>query len=174
MDRDEEFVAFASRASAGLVRLGYLLTGDYDLAKDVTQETLARMYVAWPKIRDQGRVHAYARTTMTRQVHDWRRRHRMGFELPTAELDNHNSSADPAIDLANSMALLAAVRSLEPRERTVIVLRYYEDLSEIQTAETMRCSVSAVKSLTHRAMTKLRRYQLDSEDTVATKGKGQS
>jgi RNA polymerase sigma factor (sigma-70 family) len=111
-----------------MLRLAFLLCGDADLAKDLVQETFTKMYVAWPRIRDKERLRAYARVTMARELHTWRRRRRVGFEIPVDVVPDH-AGCDEATSLEDSGALIAALLSLTPRERLAIVLRYYEQLS---------------------------------------------
>lgn len=128
MDRDADFTAFAGACEGQMLRLAFLLCGDADLAKDLVQETFTKMYVAWPRIRDKERLRAYARVTMARELHTWRRRRRVGSEIPVDVVPDH-AGCDEATSLEDSGALIAALLSLTPRERLAIVLRYYEQLS---------------------------------------------
>ena len=170
VERDEGFLAYAASASGRLRRLGYLLTGDADLAEDVTQETLIKIYMAWPRIKDKGRLNAYARTTMIREVHDWRRRRRLGSEIPVEEWKLDRAAQPATVEFEASSALLDAIRSLTPQQRITIVLRFYEDLTEREAAEAMGCSISSVKSATHRGMDALRRHYLAAEGQLRQEG----
>lgn len=172
MERDQEFIAYAAGASGRLRRLAHLLTGDAGLAEDVTQETLIKIYLAWPRIQDKGRLHAYARTTMIREVHDWRRRRRLGSEIPMEAWHLDRGAVPTAVEFEASDALLDAIRSLAAQQRTAIVLRYYEDLSEQETADAMGCTVGSVKSATHRGMQNLRRLYVAAETRLRQEGVG--
>lgn len=155
MERDEQFTRFAVEAYPRLVRLAYVMSGDSDRAKDLTQETLTRVYVAWPRIHNLNQPFGYARATMINLNRDWGRRRSTRSEISVADIPEQH--APPAgVEITNTQALRDTVRALDSRERTAIVLRYYEDLTEQESAELMGCSVAAIKSLTHRAMTKLR------------------
>lgn len=145
----EEFMA--ARWSA-LFRTAYLLTGDRHDAEDLLQTALARTCVRWSSIRDKGAADAYVRTAMARQAqHGWRRR---GRELVTDELPD--GGHDHLALRADHLALWAEVRRLPPRMRAVIVLRFFEDLSVVETARELGCSDGAVKSQTHHALKRLR------------------
>ncbi|MDF2091094.1 SigE family RNA polymerase sigma factor [Knoellia sp. 3-2P3] len=152
---DEGFTDFSRSAGTGLLRRALLLTGDQELAKDLVQETLAKLYVAWPRLTDDGAaVYAYARTTMTRTLISWRRRRRYAAEVLLESLPEPASVTDASFE--DRDLLLRAMRGLAPRERSAVVLRYFEDLTEAQTAEVMGCSVGAVKGYTSRGLAKLR------------------
>jgi RNA polymerase sigma-70 factor (sigma-E family) len=166
-DTDAEFTAFAAARGPALLRTAYLLTGDHQAAEDLVQTALAKTYVAWSRIRDREAVEAYVRRTMvTTQTSWWRRRWR--GETPTAELPD--AVPAPGADAAGGdMAGVHAERDriwrhlgrLSERQRTVVVLRFYEDLGEAEIAALLGCSPGAVKSHTHRALTRLRQLLAD-------------
>ena len=140
--------------SPSLFRTAYLMVGDHQLAQDLLQESLVKTYVAWPKLRDVTKAEAYARRTIVTTAISWRRR-RSFHERPVDVLPDVGV-ADRVDDLATRDALWTQLRLLPPRQRAVIVLRYYLDLSEAQAAEAMGCSVGAVKSQTSAALARLR------------------
>jgi len=150
----DEFCDFVASRSAALVRLAYLLLGDHELAQDLVQESLARVYVAWPRLRDVANAEAYTRRVITRTAISWRRRR--SFHERPVELLREAPSADPSDDLVVHEVLWAHLLALPPRQRAAIVLRHYADLSEAQTAEAMGCSVGAVKSSTSTGLKHLR------------------
>ena len=132
--------------------LGVAVTGDGHLAKDLVQTALAKSYAAWTRIGDAGGFEAYVRRTMyTTYVSWWRRR--WNGERPTERLPE---TADLGADLALRRDLLAALADLPRGQRAVVVLRWFEDLSERETAAVLGCSVGTVKSQASRAMTALR------------------
>lgn len=150
----EEFCDFVASRSAALFRLAYLLLGDHQLAQDLVQESLARVYVAWPRLRDPANAEAYTRRVITTTAISWRRRR--GFHERPVEVLAVPASPDPVADLVVHDALWAHLLQLPPRQRAAIVLRHYADLSEAQTAEAMGCSIGAVKSSTATGLKRLR------------------
>jgi RNA polymerase sigma-70 factor (sigma-E family) len=151
---DEEFSEFVQVAWPGLVRTAYLMLGDRGLAEDLAQTALAKTYAAWPKVRDVRAAPGYARTTLVNTAASWFRRRSWRNELPTGSLPDRG----PVDDLDPSLrpAVLEALGQLPPRQRAVIVLRFYEDLSVAETARTLGCGEGTVKSQTSHAMAKLR------------------
>jgi RNA polymerase sigma-70 factor (sigma-E family) len=146
----EDFEAFVAARYDALLRTAYLLTGDHYDAEDLLQQTLVKAVGAWGRI--MGDPEPYVRTILVRQnVSRWRgRRWR---ELQTAEPPEVGVLDEGADD---RIALLRALGSLAPRQRAVIVLRYYEDLTEVQTAEALGIAVGTVKSQTRDALGRLR------------------
>ena len=148
------FTEFMAVRSASLFRTAYLLVGDHQLAQDLLQESLIKTYVAWPRLRDVRNAEAYARRTLVTTAISWRRR-RSFHERPTDVVPDA-STPDPVDDVTTHASVVAQLRALPPRQRAAIVLRYYEDLSEAQTAEVMGCSVGAVKSQVSTGLRRLR------------------
>jgi RNA polymerase sigma-70 factor (sigma-E family) len=150
----EAFSDFASARSGSLFRLAYLLMGDYQLAQDLVQESLTKTYVAWHRLREVQNADAYTRRVIVTTSISWRRR-RSFRERPTETVPDRGVP-DAASFLPEQTDLWVAVRGLPPRQRTAVVLRYCEDLSEAQTAELMGCSVGSVKKQVSVALGKLR------------------
>lgn len=153
-DREQEFTAFVDEHSGALIRSAYLLTGDIEQAKDLLQETLVRVFLAWSRIRDKRAVSAYARTTMARQFISSRRLFKNSREtavdaVPDPPIDRNSSTED-------NDALFHALKVLTPQERSAVVLRHYVDMTGRQVAEAMGCSEGAVKAYTSRGLSKLR------------------
>jgi RNA polymerase sigma-70 factor (sigma-E family) len=150
---DEEFVEFARSSSGRLTHAAYLLTGDRHLAEDAAQTALVRTYAAWSRVRRQD-AYAYARTVLVNHVTDgWRRPLR---ERPSAEVPDRPAPGDVADEVAGRRWLVEALSALTPRERAIVVLRYFFDLPESAVASELDVSVGTVKSTTFRALAKLR------------------
>jgi RNA polymerase sigma-70 factor (sigma-E family) len=171
--RDAEFSAYVGARRAALLRTAYLMTGDLATADDVVQTTLAKLYLAWHRVSAQDAVHAYTRRILTNEVTShWRRAWRRR-ELPVDQLPE--SPVEAAYDDGTSAALWELVGELAPRARAVVVLRYYEQLSEAEVAEVMGISIGTVKSQCSRALATLRARvpaTLERTDPPAEPGEG--
>ncbi len=152
------FDDFVHARSAALHRAAYLMVGDQSLAQDLVQEALVKTYAAWPRIRDHSRAEAYCRKAITTTAISWFRRRRWTHERTVEAMPEPPPSerADPASSVAQSQWLWEALQSLPARQRISIVLRYYEDLTEAQTAEAMGCAVGTVKSQVSAGIARLR------------------
>lgn len=152
-DQDEEFTLFVQDSSARLLRYAFLISGSHDDAQELVQQTFVKVYSNWELIRDQAAAEAYARKIITREhISLWRR---WGSrERPTMEFDEQ-SVENPDIELRE--AVWKALQQLGSRQRTAVVLRFYEDLTEADIAEAMGCSVGTVKSQLSRALANLRK-----------------
>ncbi|OAR26356.1 RNA polymerase subunit sigma-24 [Streptomyces sp. ERV7] len=152
--RTDEFLEFASGRTNHLFRAACLLTsGDTHLAEDLVQETLGRLFAVWGRMSRIDNPAGYAQTILVRTFLTHRRR-RSADERPLGELPDRpvTTDGDPALRLA----LLAALARLPPKDRAVVVLRYWEDRSVEETAEAMRVSSAAVRTRSVRALAKLR------------------
>lgn len=149
---EEEFREFAHASWGSLYRTAYLLIGDAGLAEDLVQTALAKTYASWHRVRDVNAAIGYARTTLTREASGWFRRRGWRRERQVAEPPETSYDADPA----ERATLMAALATLPPRQRAVVVLRYYEDLSVAACAEALGCSEGTVKSQTFDALAALR------------------
>lgn len=150
----EEYVA----ASSGrLFTLALLLTGHRRAeAEDLLQDSLERAYRRWDQIIRKGSPDAYVRQVMVNAAVDRWRRERRRSEEPLMVDTADWAATDQVGDVADRDLLLRALAGLAPRQRAVLVLRYFEDLSEIQTAAVLGCSIGAVKSQASRALSRLR------------------
>ncbi|TDC36772.1 SigE family RNA polymerase sigma factor [Micromonospora sp. 15K316] len=149
---DAEFVEFARAASGRLVHAAFLMTGDRHEAEDAAQTALARTYASWSRIHGDD-AYRYARSVLVNHLVDrWRRPIR---EYPTEELPEQRDD-DVADAVATRRWLFAILGTLSPRERAIVVLRYYFDLPEAQVADELGVSVGTVKSTSSRALEKLR------------------
>ncbi len=148
------FSEFVVARSAGLLRTASLLAGDPYGGEDLLQTALLKTYLAWPRIRDRAAVESYVRRTMVTTVTSWRRRRWRG-EI-SAERLPEPANDDSGLSLAERLDLWTALRTLTPRQRAVIVLRFYEDLPEAEIARVLGCSPGTVKSQCSKGLAKLR------------------
>ena len=150
------FEEFVVARGAALLRTAFLLTADRHLAEDVVQEALSRVVARWSRIAGAGDPEPYVRRAIYTVVVD-RSRRRSAAERPADGADQSEIAAPDQTDRVAAQATLgAALSRLTVRQRQVLVLRYYEDLSEAQTAEVMGCSRGTVKSQTAHALARLR------------------
>lgn len=163
MDRYEGFREFLYARQQSLMRTAYLLTGDAHLAEDLLQTVLTKVAFRWPKLAESGNVEAYTRKALVNQHLSWRRRKLV--ETPSATLPERGRSHDEAT--IRRLALRQALGKLTPRQRTVLVLRFFEDRTEHETAQLMGCSLGTVKSQTHHALSRLRTLAPELADLLA-------
>jgi RNA polymerase sigma-70 factor (sigma-E family) len=135
-------------------RLAYLLTGDAHLAEDLTQEAFVRAFGRFRDLRQPEAFEWYLRRTVVNltRSHFRRRRTERDYLARQPRREEHALLADPS----ERDAMWHALQQLAPKQRAAIVLRYYEDLSDAQVADAMRCPVGTVKSLIHRGLERLR------------------
>jgi RNA polymerase sigma-70 factor (sigma-E family) len=159
----DDFHAYVYARYRALMRTAFLLTGDHHAAEDLVQTALAKAYLAWSRIERHEAVDSYVRKTMVNEHTSWwrrawRRREVSRDQVPDQPLDDLSERDHDLWDL---------VERLPTKQRVAVVLRYYEDLTEAETAEALGVSVSAVKSRTSRAIASLRSVLSDSvERTV--------
>ena len=155
-----DFETFASARWPRLVRTAYLLTGDHHEAEDLVQATLAKVFTGWSRIRRLDEPDAYVhRALINNNLSRYRRRRVMQFLTPVLPDRASPESAYGGISgIEAKSELIRALTQLPPRQRAVVVLRYWDDLSEQQTAEALGCSVGNVKSQASRGLSKLRAH----------------
>src|SRR5439155_1596177 len=149
------------RHLASARRLAYLVTGDRGLAEDLVQDAFLRMFGRFQDLRDPGAFEAYLRRTVVNLSRKHFRRRRVERAYVERQAGSLGVEASDR-DVAGEQALRRALLALPLRQRTAIVLRFYEDLSERQTADLLRCRPGTVKSLVSRGMEALR-SSIDSE-----------
>ncbi|MBA2559431.1 MAG: SigE family RNA polymerase sigma factor [Propionibacteriales bacterium] len=160
------FSEFVEARSSSLFRTAYLMVGDHQLAQDLLQEALVKTLIAWPRLRDRANVEAYTRRIVVTTSISWRRR-RSFHERPTGTLPE-TVDPDPVNAVVTHDVVIAALLTVPPRQRAAIVLRYYQDLTEAQTADVMGCSVGAVKSQVAAGLKRLREVLGHSFDETVT------
>ena len=152
--KDADFSAYMSARQPALYRTAYLLAGDHAGAEDLLQNAFAKLYLSWDRIRDHGALDGWVRRVMVNEHNSlwrraWKRREHSTDTIP-------ETGAHDAYDDGVGGALWSFVQTLPPKQRSVVVLRYYEQLSEAETADILGISVGTVKSQTSRALAGLR------------------
>lgn len=169
-DAKERFVTFFGQASPRLLTTAWLLTADPHRAEELVQETMTRVYSRWRKIR-AGEELAYARRTMANLHTDtWRKRRRevLRSQAPEgAPVDEHDQRRQQRSDVASShhIDLVRALQEIPARERQVVVLRYYADMSEQAVADALDVSLGTIKSSASRGLAKLREVMTEGEES---------
>jgi RNA polymerase sigma-70 factor (sigma-E family) len=152
--RDEDFTAFVAATAHRLRRTAYLLCGDWHLAQDLTQTTLARMYASWGRVRRSDNLNAYSRRVLINTIFDQRKRRSSG-EVVVAELpESVERAPDATAEL--HVTLMRALATLPIRDQAIVVLRYWKDHSVETVADILDVSESVVKTQSARALTRLR------------------
>lgn len=158
-DDEAAFTQFAAARSQALARTAYLLTGDRQLAEDLVQHTLLQTARHWHRI--DGQPEAYARRVLYHaNISRWRRK-----RVPEVSLGAYDAPA-PAADPDLRLTFEQALARLTVRQRTLLVLRYFEDLTEVQTAQALGISPGTVKSSTRQALSRLRTLAPELADLV--------
>jgi RNA polymerase sigma-70 factor (sigma-E family) len=152
----QQFEEFMTSRWASLVRLAFGLTGDRWLAEDLAQTALASAYASWWRVRRADDPDAYVRRILINASKSRWRRSRVAEQAAAPQAEVPDPAADPATAIGERSALLTALGALPPRQRAVVVLRYWEDLSDAQAAALLGCAASTVRSQAARALAKLR------------------
>lgn len=160
---DEEYREYVQSALPMLRRLAYVLCQDPHRADDLVQNTLVKLYLRWERARGASSLEAYARTVLFRvflseRRTSWAKRMVLVEEVP-------ESSIPTGLDAASALALRAALATLPPKQRAVLVLRFFADLTVEETADTLGCPNGTVKSHTSRGLAALRRALPDDVST---------
>jgi RNA polymerase sigma-70 factor (sigma-E family) len=156
--RDADFAAYLAARQPSLLRTAYLLTGNRHDAEDLVQTAFAKLYLSWDKVRDTGSMDGYVRRILVNEHNSlwrraWKRREHTTDDAVLHALDRpHHDRPDDGV----GTALWEVVQTLPRKARAVVVLRYYEELSEAETAAVLGISVGTVKSQTSRALAALR------------------
>lgn len=161
-EADRRFQEFVAGRSVGLRRLAYLLCSDWHLAEDLVQSALTRAYASWRRVERSDDVDAYVRKILVNQATDgWRNRRRLGEWLGAAS--DRPSASDAMADVDQRDELLGFLDRLPVKQRAVLVLRFFEDLSAEATADLLGISTGTVKSHTSRGLNRLREFTQDVE-----------
>lgn len=154
-----DFTEFVTQRSHHLYRSAYLLTTSPHAAEDLVQSALAKVYVAWPRVRSADDPVAYVQGVLVKTFLS-QRRLRRNSEIPTSSAPDVAAARHDPLD---RLVLMAALRTLAPLDRAVVVLRFWEDRSVAQTAHALDLSEAAVKNRTLRALRALRAHLADLE-----------
>ena len=151
---EASFTAWATARQHALMRTAYLLTGDWQRAEDLLQDALTKVALRWGRL-ENGQPEAYARTILTRDNISWWRRR--GREV-IVEVPPEPQAKNDTIASERRMLVTEALKHLTDKQRAILVLRFYEDQSVPQTAQTLGISEGTVKSQTHAALARLRSH----------------
>ena len=157
---EDDFGSFVAATAARLHRTAVLLCHDHHLAEDLTQTTYAKLFASWHRVKASSNPVAYARTTLLRTYFSQQRR-RSSTERPSDALPE---LPVPEPDHPRRLDLMRALAELSPRDRAVLVLRYWEDLSVAETARVLGLKEPACRTRAARALTRLRHHFPDLED----------
>lgn len=157
MDPRPSFAEFVTARSTALYRTALLLTGHSASAEDLLQDALERAYRRWDRIEVLEAPEAYVRRILVNLATDrWRRRR--FTEQPLESWHEPATNQDAADQVAVRDSLTGALRRLTPRQRAVLVLRYWDGLTELETAVVMNCAVGTVKATAHQALARMRAH----------------
>jgi RNA polymerase sigma-70 factor (sigma-E family) len=157
-EADEGFDAFMTERWPHVLRSAYLLTGDRHDAEDLAQAAFVRVCAAWGRVRRADNPEAYLQRVLVNCNHERFRKRRVPEQPVAAVPEGRRVVRDHADVHGERSALMAALADLGPRQRAVIVLRFFEDLTEAQTAGVLGCSVGTVKSQSAKALQRLRAH----------------
>lgn len=163
--REEHFRNFFTAEGESLRRLAIFLTGDAEAGADIAQETLARVYRHWGRIKQED-PGPYARRTLVNLVRSAHRRRFLERRVRQSYPAPECSAASPSGHVDEFLRVSSALKSLSPIRRATIVLRFYEDMSEAEIARTLDRPVGTVKSDIHRALAKLRPLLEDTRERI--------
>ena len=164
-DLESSFTRWASDRQLALLRTAVLLTGDHHRAEDLVQDALTKVAQRWSRLRHEY-PEAYARQIIVRTNISWwrKQRHEIVAQVSDDAAAGEVFGLESAVD--RRMLLDHALARLTPRQRTTVVLRYYDDLSERDTADALGVSVGTVKSTTHDALQRMRQSSPELADLL--------
>jgi RNA polymerase sigma-70 factor (sigma-E family) len=165
-ERRADFDHFVAASTHALLRTAYLIVGDLGEAEDLVQETLFEVARRWPRVRRMEHPTAYARRILVnRAVGGAKRRARRRQELAGDVPPDRAMPVLAGAQVAEHAELIGALAALPPRQRAVIVLRYFLDLPEAEVAAALKCSLGTVKSTASRGLARLERALRTSNET---------
>jgi RNA polymerase sigma-70 factor (sigma-E family) len=160
----DTFAEFVNARSTALMRTAFMLTGDTHEAEDLVQSALLKAAQVWPRI--EASPEPYVRQIIYHEnISNWRRRRIREVTMATTP-----DATAVSVDADARLMVLAALRQLTRRQRAVLVLRYFEDLTEVQTARALGIRVGTVKSQTRQALDRLRKLAPELSDLRTTAG----
>jgi RNA polymerase sigma-70 factor (sigma-E family) len=159
----QAFEEYAAVRGPALVRFAFLLLHDQHLAQDLAQEGLARAHRNWSRVQSADNPDAFVRRIMLNQLLSWRRR-RSWTERPTDRPPD--APAEPTYESGDRDEMWVLLGQLPPRQRAVLVLRFYEDLTDDEIANILNCAPATVRSHASKALARLRCLVVAETDTV--------
>lgn len=163
----DRFDIYVKENYPSLLRAAVLLAGEPDQAEDLVQETLLKVWVRWSRISRTLNPAGYGYRTLV-NVHISSRRRKWWKEIPSAELRQKPQTHARLEEVPQRMEMLDALQALPPRQRAIIVLRYFLDMTETQVATSMGCTAGTVKSQSSKAMATLRTAYIAASSGGAT------
>jgi RNA polymerase sigma-70 factor (sigma-E family) len=160
-----EFDRFVAAGAETLLRTAYLIVWDLQEAEDVVQETLVKVAKRWPRVRGMNYPIAYARRILVNVALDGSARRTRHREELTGQPPEERAVGDRTSGIDDHDELARALATLPPRQRTVLVLRYFLDLPEAEVAEALQCSLGTVKSTASRGLARLEATLRPTTDT---------
>jgi len=152
-----DFDTFVRTRQRSLLRSAYMLTGDQYLAEDLVQSALARTHQSWDRLADPANAEAYTRKVMYHLQVSWWRRNRVAESMTdTSPEPRPTGGPGEATGLTNRMTIQSALLKLSAKQRAVLILRFFEDRTEVETADVLGIAVGTVKSQTAKALARLR------------------
>lgn len=156
---EAEYSEFARSVWPQLYRTAVMIVGDRQLAEDLVQSALVKTYIAWPRLRETDKAHAYTRRVMVNVARDWFRKHSWTHENTTDTATNDSApSGDHSPALVDRVALAEILQTLPLGQRSVVALRFLDDLSVQETADLLNVTTGTVKSQTSAALAALRSH----------------
>lgn len=156
---EAEFSEFARAVWPQLYRTAVMIVADRQLAEDLVQSALVKTYLAWPRLREPDKAHAYTRRVMVNVSRDWFRKHAWTHENASdLATDSGTPDDDHATALVDRLSLAALLHSLPLGQRSVVALRFLDDLSVQETADLLNVTTGTVKSQTSAALAALRSH----------------
>jgi RNA polymerase sigma-70 factor (sigma-E family) len=164
--RRADFDSFVAQSTDALLRTAYLIVGDLPEAEDLVQDTLLKVAGRWSRVRRMEHPVAYARRILVNlALGGAARRGRRRRELTGEALPDHGNEPGESDAIDTQDQLMRALAALPPRQRTVLVLRYFLDLPEAEVAAAMKCSLGTVKSTASRGLARLEQTLRTTNDT---------
>lgn len=156
---EAEYIEFARSVWPQLYRTAVVIVGDRQLAEDLVQSALVKTYLAWPRLRETDKARAYTRRVMVNVARDWFRRHSWTHESTTDMTADHGAtSGDHSAALVDRVTMTDVLQSLPLGQRSVVALRFLDDLSVQETADLLNVTAGTVKSQTAAALAALRSH----------------
>jgi RNA polymerase sigma-70 factor (sigma-E family) len=171
MDRDTGFAEYFAARSDAMRRTAFLLCGDWHRAEDLTQTAFTKLYLAWYRVARHEVLDGYMRQILIRAFLDERR---LGWwrkvRLTDTPIEPVSHPPGQDADVSDRLTVLGALAAVPPRQRAVLILRYWEDLSITETAELLRCSEGTVKSQAARGLQSMRDLIGTDQETISRTG----
>jgi RNA polymerase sigma-70 factor (sigma-E family) len=165
-EQERSFEAFVASRGSALLRFAFMLTHDRGRAEDLVQDALVKLHRRWDRVASAEQPDAYVRRVVTNEFLSWRRR-RSSSETPG--VIPATRIADPSAAVDERDAMWRALAVLPPRQRAVLVLRFYEDMPDAQIAAVLECALGTVASLASRGLATLRAQDWTGQpDTLST------